>query len=188
MATCLLEAAADLERALEDDPMDLKVRTWLGAIHWMGGDYTNASEQLRQVLEVDPNYPLAHHVLGQTRCMERKFQEAIAHLRKAAELHGGAPAVRSWLGLALAQSGNTAEARALLQDLHGLAAQAYVPPAGFAWIHLGLGEIDEAFVWMDHAIEARDHHMTPIKSYPFLDPIRSDPRFAALLRKMNLEP
>jgi hypothetical protein len=71
--------------------------------------------------------------------------------------------------------------------LHAVAAQAYVPRTSFAWIHFGLGEIDEAFVWMDRAIEARDHMMTPIKTYPFMDPIRSDPRFAALLRKMKLE-
>lgn len=63
-----------------------------------------------------------------------------------------------------------------------------MPRASFAWIHLGLGEIDEAFVWMDRAIEARDHMMTPIKSYPFLDPLRSEPRFAELLHKMNLKP
>jgi hypothetical protein len=67
-----------------------------------------------------------------------------------------------------------------------MAAQAYVPPTNFAWIHLGLGEIDEAFAWMDKAIDARDGMMTPIKSYWFLDPIRDDPRFTALLRKMNL--
>ncbi len=120
--------------------------------------------------------------------MEHKFEEAIAVLRKAVELHGGAPTVQSWLGLSLAQSGNASEARSLLQSLHALAAQAYVPPTCFAWIHFGLGEIDDAFVWLDRAVEARDHMMTPIKSYPFLDPIRSDPRFATLLRKMNLEP
>jgi hypothetical protein len=51
-----------------------------------------------------------------------------------------------------------------------------------------LGEIDEAFAWMDRAIDEIDPMMAPIKSYPFLDPIRSDPRFGALLRKMNLEP
>ncbi len=183
----LAEATAELEKVLEYDPLDLNVRAWLGALHWIGGHYEWAVEQLRLVFEIDPNYPLGHLVLGQTRLMEHKFEEAIAVLRKALELHGGSPTVQSWLGLALAQSGNTSEARSLLSRLHAIAAQAYVPPTCFAWIHYGLGEIEEAFVWMDRAIEARDHMMTPIKSYPFLDPIRSDPRFAALLRKMRLE-
>jgi len=68
-----------------------------------------------------------------------------------------------------------------------MSAHAYVPPTSFAWTYLGLGEIDEAFAWMDKAIDARDHMMTPIRSYWFLDPIRDDPRFHALLRRMNLE-
>jgi len=61
-----------------------------------------------------------------------------------------------------------------------------VPPTSLAWIHLGLGEIDQFFQWMDRAIDARDHMITPIKSYPFMDRIRDDPRYIDLLRKMNL--
>jgi len=63
----------------------------------------------------------------------------------------------------------------------------YVPPTCFAWIHLGLGNVDEAFTWIDRAIDARDPMIIPIKSYPFLDPLRTDQRFHALLRKMKLE-
>jgi hypothetical protein len=76
----------------------------------------------------------------------------------------------------------------LLKRLHGIAAQAYVPPSSFAWIHIGLGETDAAFEWLDRAVDERDQLMMPIKSYAYLDPLRSDPRFAVLLRKMNLEP
>ena len=71
--------------------------------------------------------------------------EAIAAHRKAAELSGGAPVTLGWLGLALAQSGNTAEARILLERLYEIALEAYVPLTSFAWIHLGLGDIDDAF-------------------------------------------
>jgi hypothetical protein len=49
-----------------------------------------------------------------------------------------------------------------------------------------LGELEEAFAWMNRAVDERDPMMTPIRSYPFFDPIRADPRFGALLRKMNL--
>jgi hypothetical protein len=116
------------------------------------------------------------------------FEEAIAAHRRAVELSGGSPLMLGWLGLALAQSGETAEARAILDRLHLIAREAYVPPTSFAWIQLGLGEIDGAFTWMDRAVDGRDQMMIPIKTYPFLDPIRADPRFSALLRKMNLEP
>lgn len=68
-----------------------------------------------------------------------------------------------------------------------MAALGYVPPCCFAWIHLGLREIDAAFEWLNRAVDECDQLMMPIKTYGFLDPIRSDPRFSVLLRKMNLE-
>ena len=183
----LTELVAELEMALEYDPLDLNARCWLGVVHWLARRYDDAIKQAHLVLEIDPNYPFVHLLLGQTRCMEHKFDEALIALRKAVELYGGAPLVLGWLGLALGQSGNAAEARALLDRLHAIAAQAYVPASDFAWTHLALGEIDTAFTWMDRAIDERDPMMVPIKTYPFLDPLRADPRFTALLRKMNLE-
>lgn len=63
-----------------------------------------------------------------------------------------------------------------------------MPPCCFAWTYLGLREIDTAFEWLDRAVDARDQFMMPIESCAFFDPIRSDPRFTALLRKMKLEP
>lgn len=81
-----------------------------------------------------------------------------------------------------------AEARSLLEALHARAEQGFVPPTSLAWIYLGLAEIDAAFEWLNRAVEECDQFMMPIKSYEFLDPIRADPRFLSLLRKMNLEP
>lgn len=74
----------------------------------------------------------------------------------------------------------------MLGRLHAIAGQSYVPPTSFAWTYLGLGQIDEAFIWMDRAVDAPDRMMSPIKSYPFFDPLRNDPRFKSLLQKMNL--
>jgi hypothetical protein len=63
-----------------------------------------------------------------------------------------------------------------------------VPPCSFAWIHLGLKEIDTAFEWLNRAVEVCDQLMMPIKTYGFLAPIRADPRYFALLRRMKLKP
>ena len=81
-----------------------------------------------------------------------------------------------------------AEARALLQKLQAIAAKTYVSPTCFAWIHVGLGEFDKAFIWLEQSIDDRDSFIIPIKTYPFLDPLRSDPHFTTLLGKMNLAP
>ena len=182
------EAVAEIEGALESDPLSMDMRYWLGIVFWLGRQYDRAIEEGRRILEQDPAYAPGHFGIG-LYCREKgMYDEAIAAHRRAAELSGGAPVMLGWLGLALAQGGNTGEARALLERLHGIALKAYVPPTSFAWIHLGLGEIDAAFGWMDRAIDARDHMMTPIKTYPFLDSIRPDPRYPALLRRMNLKP
>jgi hypothetical protein len=94
-------------------------------------------------------------------------EEAMAALRTAVELTGGAPLMLGWLGLALADSGDRAGARALLERLRTMPSSVYVPPSGVAWIHLGLGEIDEFFESMDQAIEERDHLIMATKTYPF---------------------
>lgn len=70
--------------------------------------------------------------------------------------------------------------------LRAMSAKVCVPPTSFALIHLGLGERDACFEWLDRAIDERDHLITPIKTYPFLDPVRDDPRYAALLKKVRL--
>jgi TolB-like protein/Tfp pilus assembly protein PilF len=181
------EAVAELETVLDLDPLNLEARRWLGLMHWWRRDYDRAIEQAQLILAVDPNYPTAHVLIGVTRCAERKFDEAIPALRKCVELSNCAPVWLGWLGLGVAQSGDVAEARTLLARLHAAVEQTYIPASCFAWIHLGLGELEEAFAWMNRAVDERDPMMTPIRSYPFFDPIRADPRFAVLLRKMNLE-
>ena len=83
-----------------------------------------------------------------------------------------------WLGLALADSGDRDGARAIIAQLRAVPAQVYVPSTSFAWIHLGLGEIDGFFARMNQAIDERDHLIMAIKTYPFLERIRRDPRYS----------
>jgi TolB-like protein len=181
------EAVAQMERVLESDPLSPLMRAWLCAMLYFGRHYERSMEQLRVLIQFDPSFYLGYFVIGQVRSAQGAFGDAIANLRKAAALSGNAPLVLGWLGMSLAKSGDIAGAQEVLASLHAAATQTYVPPTSFAWIHLGLGEIDQAFTWMERAIEERDPIIVPIKSFPFLDPLRSDPRFAALLRKMNLE-
>jgi tetratricopeptide (TPR) repeat protein len=183
---CIKDATMEIEAALELDPLSPIIRTWLAMMLWFDRLYDRALEQARILLELAPDYYWSHAAAGIYYREKRMFDEAIAAHRRALELSGGSPLMLGWMGLALGQAGNTAEARGVLERLHGIATKTYVPPTSFAWTHLGLGEIDSAFEWMDRAFEVRDQMMTSIKSYPFLDPLRTDPRFDALLRKMNL--
>lgn len=183
-----LEAAvAELERALEGDPASAFIRAHLAIVLVLGRRWDTAMDQARMVLELDPGAYMAHLVTAVCYRERRMPDEAIAAQRLATELSGGSAAMLGWLGLILAIGGKSAEARSLLERLKERAANAYVPPVSVAWIHLGLGEIDDAFEWLDRAVEARDQLIMPIKSYAILDPIRADPRFQALLRRMHLD-
>jgi TolB-like protein/Tfp pilus assembly protein PilF len=182
------EAVAEIVLALEPDPLNVYVRCWLALILYFGRQYGRALEEARLALELDPSHFLGYVAIGLVRCEEQRFDEANDALRRAAELSGGIPLVLGWLGLSLGRSGNAAEARSILERLTAIGRETYVPPTSIAAIHLGLGEIDAAFDWMDRAVDARDPILIPIKSVPYLDPIRADPRYLALLRRMKLEP
>ncbi len=184
----LEQSAAELERALESDPLSLLMRAWFAEVLYLGRQYERSLEQCRSLMQLDPTYFLSHFGVGQIRCEQGLFDEAITALRKAAELSGNAPLVVGWLGMTLARSGDAAGAREMLSRLHTAAKQKYVLPTSFAWIHLGLGETNQAFTWMERAIDERDPIIIPIKSYAFLDPLRNEARLGALLRKMNLSP
>jgi TolB-like protein len=182
------ESIAEIECALESDPLSLSLHMWLGFDFYLRRDYKRALEQTQLLIKLDPAYFLGHHVRGEILCEQGSYGEAISAFRKAAELSGNAPLVLGWLGMTLARSGDCTAARNVLAGLHAAATQTYILSTSFAWIHLGLGEIEQAFTWMERAIEERDPIIVPIKTYPFFDPLRDQPRFNALLHKMNLEP
>lgn len=183
----LEEAAAELERALEFDPLAFEVRYWLAIMLLLSGRYERGIDECRKILDIDPDYPLAHFAMAACYRYLKMFDEALAAQRRAVELTGGSAMMLGWLGLALAESSETGQARDVLQRLHGMAAQGYVAPCSFAWVHLGLKEIDTAFEWLNRAVQECDQLMMPIKTYGFFAPIRADPRYFALLRRMNLK-
>ena len=183
----LEEAAAQLERALEFDPLCLLARYWLSIMHLLSRRYEEGIEEGRKLLDLDPNLYLAYFSIAGCLRYQKRFQEAIASQRMAVELSNNSGAMLGWLGMALAENDRTAEARNVLRQLQAMAATRYVPPCSLAWVHLALREIDIAFEYLDQAVDECDQLLMPIKSYGFFDPIRSDPRFVAILRKMNLQ-
>ncbi len=190
------EAIAELERALESDPVSVYIRYWLGFALYCAHEHSRALEQFQFLMELAPDrHPeltraldIGHLGMGLLRAAEGHFEEAVAHFRRSVDLSGDLFRRGGVLGLALARSGNTTEARALLARLQALSAQQWVPPMTFAWLHLGLGEIDAAFCYMERAVDESDPHVVGINTFPTLEALRAHPRFAALIRKMNLQP
>jgi TolB-like protein len=183
----LKEAVTELECALEFDPLACMLHIWLSIFLWLARDYDRGMREARFVERLDPEYYPAQMVIGNIYRDSGRLEEAIAAHGRAVELSGGVTQMLGLLGFDWARSGNRAGARSLLHRLKATSSHAYVSPTSFAWIHVGLGEIDDAFIWLERSIDQGDAFIIPIKTYPFLDPLRADPRFLALLRKMNLE-
>lgn len=180
------EAAEELRQLLESDPLSLDARSWLVIMLYLGRHLDQALEELLRMRELEPEHFLPYYQLGQVYLMMRRFEESISSFEKAIELSHDLPLVLGFYGLSLGWSGRTSEGQAVLDRLNALARQQYVLPTSFAWANLGLGNIDEVFFWLDRAVDAPDRFMEPIRTFPFLDPLRDDSRFALLLHKMNL--
>jgi tetratricopeptide (TPR) repeat protein len=116
-------------------------------------------------------------------------EEAVAAGRKANELSGGNATTLWVLGSACGRAGRTAEARQILDELTARRRSGYVAASALALVHAGLGERDECLDWLARAVDERDPIIvTSLKTAWAYSPLRSDPAFQDLLRKMNLEP
>jgi len=164
----------------------------LGWGFYLARQYDQAIEQERKTLEMDPNFTLAHSVLGYAYLQKSMYKEGIAESEKELTISPSNANVLSGLGYAYAVAGRKAEAKRVLDQLNALSKQKYVPAEYRARIYAGLGEKDKAFEWLEKAYEDRSIGTFPI-SYalrvdPIFDPLRADPRFQDLLRRMGLQP
>jgi TolB-like protein len=180
------EAARELESVVENDPLSIFARWWLASMYWFSGQPARMREQAERMVEIDPTHPSTQMMLGMCELNEGRLSSSVAALEKAAELGGRLPWLLGWLGLASGKAGQHDRARVLLEELLALSKSCYVSPFSIAIISLGLEDIDGAFEWMDRAVDVRDPMVIPILSYPFLQPLKTDPRFRALAEKMNL--
>jgi TolB-like protein/Tfp pilus assembly protein PilF len=178
------EAIAEMERALELDPLSMAVNTWFGAILYWAGKDDEAIAQLSKAIEMDRNVPIAHLWLGRVYLKKRMFKEAIDELQSAAKLSGGRSAYLASLGYAYAASGQRNKAAKILTQLTQLSARKYVPAYEVAALCAGLKREDQAFQWLQKAREERSTSLDHVASDPAFDSLRSDPRYAALLRRL----
>ena len=179
------EAIAEGKRAQELDPLSLIVNSDLGQDYFFARQYDKAIEQLRKTVEIDQSFYNAHANLGMAYEMKGSFQEALAEYRRARELSDD-PIVLARLGHALAASGQRDEALQTLDQLKEISRRRYVPAYAFTILYAGLGEKEQAIQWLERSYQDREPKLTRLKVDPLLDPLRSDPRFKAMLKRLNL--
>jgi tetratricopeptide (TPR) repeat protein len=179
------EAVAAMRRAQLLDPLSLTMNMSLGACLFYARRYADAMEQQRRTLELDPAFAPAHRMMGGALEELGRLDEAIAEYKTAASLSKDLAAT-ALLAHAVARAGRPEEARRIHAQLKEDAQGRYLSPYSEAAIYTGLGETDAAFERLEKAYAIRDRGMVWIKVAPRLDPLRGDPRFDALLLRMNL--
>jgi TolB-like protein/pimeloyl-ACP methyl ester carboxylesterase/Tfp pilus assembly protein PilF len=177
------EAIAQMEKAKENDPFAPMINANLGRPYYFARQFSKATSEYRKALELDPSFEYTRLYLGRSLLQEKQYSLSLAELEKAVELQAN-PSTLGSLGYAYAVAGRPAEAKRILADLERRSRHQYVTPWAFAEVHLGLGEKERALQWMERAVEEHSIPFT-LKVDPILDPLRSDPRFKALLRRMN---
>jgi eukaryotic-like serine/threonine-protein kinase len=182
------EALAEIKRAQQLDPLSLIINSVSGLRLLSAGRDDLAIEQLQKTLEIDPNFARAHFFLGQAYMRKGAFAEAIAEFHRATTLSPNITQYKGGLGYAYARAGKSAEAHKLLSELKEHSKRRYVSWSDLAAIYAGLGEKDQAFACLENAYEQRETRVVKVNVVPFFDPLRSDPRFADLLRRIGLPP
>ncbi len=181
------EAIAEVKRATQLDPLSINSNGILGMAYGWARRNDEAVAQLQKTLELDPEDWLARAYLGWVHIGQGKFPEAIDSLQRARQIDDN-QYVLGALGEAYARSGNRSEALKAIEELKERSKQRYVSPHCVAMVYVGLGEKDLAFEWLEKAYEARSEHLGWLKVDARMDPLRSDPRFAELMRRIGLAP
>jgi TolB-like protein/Flp pilus assembly protein TadD len=179
------EAIAEGKRAIELDPLSLVNNADLGWILMEAGRYGEAISQLRKALEIDPTFYPAHYNLGVALQLKGDLGGAISEYMKAQELSDDLE-IPVMLATAKAQSGDKSAAEQMLFSLEQRGKHHYGNGAYWrALLYLSLGNRDEAIRWLNQSVaDPAGSDVVYIKVFPFLDPLRRDPRFDALVQKV----
>jgi TolB-like protein/DNA-binding winged helix-turn-helix (wHTH) protein/Tfp pilus assembly protein PilF len=180
------EAIIELEKAGNLDPLSLIISADLGEELLIAHRTDEALARVRKTIRMDPFFALAHYVLGEALVQKQMNGEAIAEFQKAIELSPGSAAFSANLAYAYAVSGDRDKARVILNDLRNRSHHDSSNSPQIALVYVGLGETDQAFAFLEKAYE--DRFNPGVLMRPAFDPLRSDPRFGMLLRRMSLNP
>ena len=177
------EAIAEGKKALELDPSSVLVATDLGAAYFFARRFDESIEILKRAHEMDPTLWVPLGWLGAPQMMKGQYTEAVVTFRKATEVGDGSPNPKSHLAYALAKAGQRDEALKLIDELKRKAQHERIDSFHFVMPYIGLGDKDEAFLWLGKAVDEGSTGYAQLEIHPWFDELRSDPRFAALLKR-----
>src|SRR6266851_4048466 len=182
----LQQAHEENSRTLALDPVSPLFTTVRAEIYYNSRQYDEAVAQARRVIDQYPTYWLAYIWLGTAYREKKMYKDALEQFSQARKLSGNHPVMIALYGHALALSGDTVGAGKALADLHRMAYSRYVSSLYFAAIYIGLGEKSRALDWLDKAYKERNDRLVYLNVDPVADPLRSEPRFRDLMKRLHL--
>jgi TolB-like protein/DNA-binding winged helix-turn-helix (wHTH) protein/Flp pilus assembly protein TadD len=177
------DAIAEMRKAQNVDPLSLIINSELAELLLMTHSTDQSIDQSRKTVDMDVNFALAHNQLGVAYLQQQRGEEAIAELQKAVQLSAGNPTCTANLARAYAAGGGTKEAQKLLGDLKN-SRGSYSNASEIAMVYAALGDKDQAMTWLNRAYRERFNPSVLLR--PGFDPLRSDPRFQDLERRVGL--
>jgi len=181
------EAIIFVKRAQELDPLSLVISVDLGYTYLYARQYEQCVEQLEKTLEMDQNFEIAHSTLGVAYAAKGSFSKAIAEYEKSRQFSDD-PYFIALLGHAYGTSGKRIEALRIIEQLKEISKQRYVSAYNFAIVYSALGDKDKAFAELEKGYQDRANEMIFLQVDTLLDPLRDDPRFEDLLRRVGFQP
>jgi TolB-like protein/DNA-binding winged helix-turn-helix (wHTH) protein/Tfp pilus assembly protein PilF len=178
------EAIREIEYARQLDPVAVKINGNVGLILFYARQYDRAIVEAQRTLELEPGDVTSHFVIGIANLEKGDSQAAISELQSS---RGGSElGNRLVLAYAYAIAGQKDIALSIFEEWRQLCRQRYCSPTNSAYVYAALGQRDEAFAWLDTAIAVHDRGLHVIDVSPLADPLRSDRRFADVLRRRGL--
>lgn len=181
------DGIAEEMRARELDPLSLPINNALSGRFLAAGRYDEALQQVQETLKLDSHFPQAHQTLGWVYLNSGKQVNAIQEFRNALQLSGPDDSdLMLDVGFAYAVTGEREQARRILEKLKVLHQQGLAAPGSIGILYGALGESDAAFAWLQKAYDERDPELTYIKTGRRFEPLRRDPRYRELVRRVGL--
>jgi TolB-like protein/class 3 adenylate cyclase/Tfp pilus assembly protein PilF len=178
------EAVKQLEKARELDPLSPVIVGYIGQIYIFSKQYKAAEEKLQQGLKINPDHALLLHNLGELYMSMEKFEEAIIPLKHSAE-KSVSTHYMAMLAYAYARANRKEEAKKILNDLLNRSDLGLISGFNLAAIYTALGEKDQALSHLEKGYELRDVWMKELKAWPWFDSLKNEPRYKALIQRMN---
>jgi Flp pilus assembly protein TadD len=176
-----------MESLRQKDPLSAFVRTECAHLLFLLRRYDETAKVAQQALDLAPNHIMAMFQLIGARTEQGRTDEAIRVAEHAVKLSPQWLVCLTYLALAYARGNRLDEARRVLAEMHVVAGQGHTNATAFACGYLAIGDFDRCFDWLNRAIDQREPIIVTLKNWSLFDPLHPDPRYPALLRRMNLE-